>query len=80
MALLVKAGDRVAVHYELLNAAEEIAVEGHAVGIGSVLLGGFSTVRLRHAHREQHVSCGFRVLLAYQRRGRFDPHIPVLSL
>ena len=72
-AVFINAGDHIAIHDELIYAAQEIAVERHAVRIGRILFRSFRAVRLRHAHGKQQFGSGFRIFFAHQRRGGFQP-------
>ena len=80
LALRVQTGDLVAVHHELRNPAQEIAVEGHAVRIGRIFFGSVCAVDLCRAHPEQLVRGGVRIVLAHQRRGGIMPDAPVIRL
>ena len=80
LALCVQAGDGVAVYHKLGNTAKEVAVEGHAVRVSGVFLGGLCAVWLSHAHGKQHIRGGFGIVTAHQGSGRINPDVPVFFL
>ena len=80
LSLFIKPRNGMAINHELVNAAQEIAVKGHAVRVCRIFFRGFRSVRLRHAHPQQHIRGGLRILRTYQRRGGIDPDIPILGL
>ena len=66
LTLCIQAGYGVAVYHELGNAAQEIAVKGHAVRVSGVFLGGLCAVWLSHAHGKQHIRGGFGIVTSHQ--------------
>ena len=77
-AVRVHAGDGAALHGHLLDTAEEVAVELHALGIGGVGLDGFLAVLAAHADVQQVFHGSLGVFPAHQRGHHVQPCLMVL--
>ena len=80
LALVVQAGDGVAVDDEGFYTAQEIAVKGHGVGVRGILFCSLGAVNFCGAHAQQHIGGGLGVLLPNQRGNDGGPEAPILGL
>ena len=80
VSVRVHAGDGVAFDGHLGHAAQEIAIELHAIGIVGVLGDGFFAIEGAHAHIQQHGDGVLGVLFSHQRGDDAEPGIMILFL